>query len=154
MLTLSKVLRIRGKADFWGAVLSSLYGLSCNYFHSRDHSNNVRLHPKVPDRYLTWLSTTTNIFSTTIVTRQDVLHTTVVTTASTVTITPTPIAKRDALDANEIIQGFRREKEALNVTVIDTPQMSASFSSACDCQTYAGSTVLTTHTNAAQVSPH
>lgn len=86
-------------------------------------------------------------------TEKEVVHTTVVTTASTVTITPAPISKRDALDVDEIFQGFRRQKEALNVTVIDTPQMSASFSSACDCQTYAGSTVTATQTNSAKVSP-
>lgn len=96
-------------------------------------------------------STTTDIYSTTIVTEE--AHTTVVVTASTVTITPTPMSKRaDSLDVTEILQGFRREKQALNVTVIDTPQMSASFSSACDCQTYGGSTVVATLTNSAQVS--
>lgn len=82
------------------------------------------------------------------------MHTTVVTTASTMTITPTPIAKRNAdLDIDEVFQGFRREKEALNVTGMpDTPQLSASFSSACDCQNYAGTTTTATKTNSARVS--
>ncbi|CZT22820.1 uncharacterized protein RCC_08526 [Ramularia collo-cygni] len=99
------------------------------------------------------VTTTTEVYSTITVTKQEVQYTTVVTTAATVTITPTPVAKRDAsLDVNELFQGFRRQKGALNDTVIDTPQMSASFSSACDCQTYAGPTVTATQTDSAKVA--
>ncbi|QIX01926.1 hypothetical protein AMS68_007443 [Peltaster fructicola] len=88
-------------------------------------------------------STTTlrTIISTQFITRTDLIRATPVSTV-TVTVSP-PLAKRDSA---VVAQGFA-QFEALAAAAgspVDAADLSASFSSACACQTYGGATVTET----------
>ena len=65
----------------------------------------------------------------------------------------TPMARdiSRAERVHDMIQIFRRQMDDANSTAPSDNQMSSSFSSACQCQTYAGSTITETYTNEVDV---
>lgn len=108
-------------------------------------------------------STYNDIFTTETFTEIDTVRTTPVTTV-TVTLTAGQKVKRDSavtqapvprslspLQVKDVFASFRRDTAGNSSSVNDT-QLSASFSSACACQTYGGSTVTETYTDEPVVS--
>ncbi|EME49414.1 hypothetical protein DOTSEDRAFT_115999, partial [Dothistroma septosporum NZE10] len=94
------------------------------------------------------LSTVTDKFSTQSGTVYTTIHTTPVTTA-TITGQPSPGTKRDFVPNNligKVFLAYRQVAEANGTAAPGDAVMSAAFVSACNCQPYAGSTVVSTKT--------
>jgi hypothetical protein len=98
-------------------------------------------------------STVTDLFTTYVSTAEELSR---VTPLSTLTVTVTPqnspagpqITARglSQMDINEAFQMFRRQNAA-NASTVNDASLSASFSSACSCHDYPGSTVTATYTD-------